>query len=123
MTSKTKKKYENNSSRPNGWGMIQNIFIAAMRNGQIVPAIIFLLLLIMILKLNSTQIMGLFNSIGDTFKSIYVLGWVLFGISLLYFERRMKKLRQSHSKEMDRVSEEKKQLQEILTKLKLPTSK
>lgn len=97
--------------------------IASIRTGQIIPAALFLLLFFMVLKLNSSQTSRLFDSIGDTFKSLNVLGWVFFAVSVVYFERRMKRLRKNHSDEMDRVADEKRFLQETLAKTKLPKSK
>lgn len=110
-------------NRPNFWGMIQGIFIAAINKGQLLLLGAMFILMILIIKLPSNEASNILHELIRLIESYHILGWlfsVLLLISLVYTGKR---LRRSHSTEISRLSEEKKKLQELLFNKKLKTSK
>lgn len=94
-----------------------------MRNGYAVLASLFILLFIVFLRFSRGDLKTLIYDLGNAFVNYNKLGWILFFISIFLMERRMKRLRRIHAEEMDRVSEEKRFLQEKLTGQKMSNTK
>ncbi len=94
-----------------------------MRNGYAVLASFFILLFIVFVRFSKSDLKTLIYDLGNAFVNYNKLGWILFFISIFLMERRMKKLRRIHAEEMDRVSEEKRFLQEKLTGQKMSNTK
>ena len=115
-------KKKNDYNNPNFWGMIQNVLIASMNKGQFLLGVVGLAFLIMIIKLTpeDTKLLldGVFNKLGN----IYYIGWTLGVFSTFGWYLGTKRQRRIHSKEMRRISEEKKSLQQKITNKKLRSS-
>ena len=97
--------------------------VSSMRNGYAVLASLFILLFIVFLRFSRGDLKTLIYDLGNAFVNYNKLGWILFFISIFLMERRMKRLRRIHAEEMDRVSEEKRFLQEKLTGQKMSNTK
>jgi hypothetical protein len=100
------------------WRTIRDVLIAAMNKGLFVPACVFFLLLIMLLKTPSSYFPTLWKALGDYKEWGYIVavsvvcGWIM----------NVRYLRRVHHAEMARVTAEKKQLQEELAGHSLPSS-
>ncbi len=109
--------------RPNVWGMIQNIFIAAINKGQILIFGLFLIFIVLIVKLPTEQTYTVIHEFLDLLETWHILGWILSLILTIGIVYNGKRLRKIHSMEIDRLANEKKELQILLSKRKLNTSK
>jgi len=113
----------NQNNRPNLWGMIQNISIASLNKGQFPIAMVTILLLILIIKLPPEDASKLLFDILELLKSMHILGWILSLISLVAWYLNTKHIRKIHVIEVNRIAEEKKELQQQLLGKKLSSSK
>ncbi len=111
-----------NYNNPNFWGMIQNIMIAGMNKGQLLPTIFGLILIILALKISPEVAGTLFFEMVVFVKNIWYIGWTLAILSIFGWYFGTKKLRRLHAKEMDRVSLEKSNLQELAAQKLLASS-
>lgn len=118
-----KEKPSDNYNKPNFWGMIQNVLIASLNKGQFLGAFVGLIFLIMIIKLTPEDTNKLLLEIFEMFGNKYYIGWALGAISSFGWYISTKRLRRIHQKEIDRISQEKKTLQEKVTDKKLTSSK
>lgn len=122
MARNEKSRNKNNSYRPNFWGMLQNVLIAALNKGQLLPMAFTLVVVILIIKYPNDQIPALFDKILNVSITNGVFGWLFAsgstfgGFMLIRWQRRI------HTKEIQRISKEKKTLQEKLAKKQLPSS-
>ena len=122
MARNQQSKKRNNSYRPNGWGFLQNVLIAAMNKGQLPGMVIALLLIILFCRYPAEELPVLVENLLNISKVNSILGWILaVGITFVgYLVNRWQ--RRIHTKEIQRISKEKRQLQEKLTNAKLPSS-
>jgi hypothetical protein len=122
MSRNQKNKNTNNSYRPNFWGFMQNVLIAALNKGQLFGMGIVVFFIILAIKLPSNEIVPLIEKLLDISKINSILGWILaifttFGGFLVNrWQRRI------HTNEVRRISNEKKLLQQKLTNKQLPSS-
>ncbi len=122
MSRNEKSRKRNNSFRPNMWGFLRDVIIAALDKGQLPVMFIGLYILIFFLKFPSDQLKPFFFDIINHDNFVNILGWFGFvsvSIVSFYINRRQRRL---HNIEMSRVTEEKRILHEQLIKRKLPTS-
>ena len=122
MATQNKNK-KGNPYRPNVWGMIQYIAIAAINKGQIIPLGVLLALLILFLKLPTERAAEILKDLINLFETYHILVWIFSVLLLIGLLYNGKRLRRNHAQEIERLSEEKKQLQQLLAKKKLSTSK
>lgn len=101
------------------WRTIGNVLIAAMNKGLFIPACIFFLVLVMLLRTPEAYVPALWKGLGERWGWGYILavaavtGW---GMNVRY-------LRRIHHTEMKRVTDEKRQLQqERVGEQELPSS-
>jgi formate hydrogenlyase subunit 3/multisubunit Na+/H+ antiporter MnhD subunit len=122
MARNEKSRKKNNSYRPNFWGMLQNVLIVSINKGQLPAAAISLILIIGMIKYPSDKIPELFDNLLHISRFNSIMGWIVAAITTFggFFTARW--LRRTHTKEIKRLSDEKKVLQEKLAKRKLPTS-
>ena len=112
----------NNSYRPNLWGALRDVLIASLNKGQLPLMLIGLILLVFAFRLPSDNLLNFLNGIIATLVERCTIGWwVSFGMFILLFlltrwQRRI------HTREVERISKEKKELQEILIGRNLPSS-
>jgi hypothetical protein len=122
MARNQRSKNANNSYRPNFWGFMQNVLIAALNKGQLLGMGIIVFFLILAIKLPSDDIVPLFEKLLDISEINSILGWILAGITTFggFLVNRWQ--RRIHTNEVRRISNEKKLLQQKLTDKKLPSS-
>ncbi|MEO8516556.1 MAG: hypothetical protein ABI426_07425 [Flavobacterium sp.] len=109
-------------NKPNFWGMIQNVLIAALNKGQFLLGFVGLILMIMVLKLTQEDTKSLLDDIIGMFKDWHYFGWALGIFSTSGWYLGTKRLRHINTKEINRISAEKKQLQLKATNKKLRSS-
>lgn len=117
-----KKTTKYSPNRPNLWGFLQNVLIAALNKGQLPAMFVGLILLIFAWKIPEEQVISFIKEIIAMSNNTGTLAWTLLTISVLasFFLTRMQ--RRMHTNEIKRMSQEKKALQEQLTKGQLPSS-
>lgn len=122
MARNQRNKNRNNSYRPNFWGFMQNVLIAALNKGQLLGMGIIVFFLILAIKLPSNEIVPLIEKILDISKINSILGWILAGFTTFggFLVNRWQ--RRIHTNEVRRISNEKKLLQQKLTDKQLPSS-
>ncbi len=108
--------------RPNMWGMIRDIGVASLNKGQFPFALVGTFVIIVLVRLPAEELSKLVFEIFESFKSFHLMGWFLFASSVLSWYLNAKHLRKIHTNEMNRVSDEKKNLQKQLTGENLKTS-
>src|SRR5437870_7546414 len=105
--------------RPDGmWRAVSTVLVASMNKGLFVPACIFFLILVMLLKTPSEYFPTLWKSLGG----YWMWGYILAIVTLSVWGMNVRYLRRVHHNEMTRISGEKTKLQEELQRRKLPSS-
>ena len=122
MARNNKSKKRNNSYRPNFWGFLQNVLIASMNKGQLPVMGVIVVFIIILLKYPSDELPELLKGIASISKINSILGWILFTISTFTSYFLVKWQRKIHTKEIQRISNEKRQLQQKLSTERLPSS-
>ena len=100
------------------WRAVSTVLVAAMNKGLFVPACVFFLVLVMLLKTPESYFPTLWNALG----SYSFWGYILAVLTLTGWGMNVRYLRRVHHNEMTRVSGEKKQLQEQLAGRQLPST-
>lgn len=118
------KAYHNqgNPYRPNGWGMIRDIIIASMNKGQFLVAGVWLLLLILFLKLSPNQAYAVVRKFGKLLVNGQIAGWVLLWIVVIAWLFHSKYQRRNFTREMKRIAQEKKDIQQTQLGTRLGSS-
>ena len=83
---------------------------------------IALIFIILIIKIPNEQILPFIEKLLDISKINSILGWILFGFLTFGSFLTVRWQKRIHTKEIQRISKEKKILQEKLTNQKLPSS-
>lgn len=112
------RKQNYNKNHPNFWGMVQNVLIESIYKGQLPLAGLTVIFLLIFFKYPSEDLPELFEI--SKFNSI--LGWLIalfISFTAVYITKRQRRI---HSKEIKRISEEKKKLQQSLSTKKLQSS-
>lgn len=113
---------KNNPYRPNIWGFLTTVLMGGLNKGQLFGMAIVVIFIIFAIRIPSGDIIILVRDIFDISKINSTLGWILSvfitfgGFIILRWQRRI------HTKEIKRISNEKKLLQEKLTRKKLSSS-
>lgn len=103
-------------------GMIRDVLVASLNKGQFPLALVFVIFIIIFCRLPEADLSKFVFDFWNKCERFYVIGWILFGVTLFgwYFNTRY--IRKNHAQEMHRIAEEKKYLQEQLTNRKIPSS-
>ena len=91
---KAQVKLEPPQSRPNFWGMIQTLGIAAMNRGQLLWILVFVPIVILVSKLSEADASKLMEKLLDHFTIFHLGGWILSLVLLLgwfFSSRRQRK--------------------------------
>lgn len=112
----------NNYSRPNIWGMIRDIGVASLNKGQFPLAIVGGIVIVLLIKMPSNTVPDFLQAVVDGFKTLHLVGWALVPLLTGGWFWNAKRLRKKYSDEMERVSGEKKKLQQKLSRKKLSSS-
>jgi len=119
MPTKKIKNYNN----PNFWGMIQNVLIASLNKGQFIIGIFGIIVIILVIKLPSSDTKDLLVNFLEILKDWKFLGWFTSIIFAFGWYTSNKRLRKIYSEEFNRIGQEKTDLQNRFGKNKLKTSK
>ncbi|MDV3756812.1 hypothetical protein CMU20_17520 [Elizabethkingia anophelis] len=111
-----------NFNRPNLWGMIQNVLIASLNKGQFLIGIVGLCIIIMIIKLSPEDTKDFLDDLLVSAGDWKYMGWLLGVFSTAGWFFTSKRMRTLHTKEISRMSEEKKKLQQSKIPKKLGSS-
>ncbi len=119
---KSKPRSNYNPYQPNIAAAVRDVLLASINKGQFPVATVCLVLLGLIWKMPAESAGEIAKEVLKLLENFHILGWILgvVGILLWYFDS--KKFRSFHAIEMDRVSDEKKELQERLLGFKLTSS-
>lgn len=122
MARNNKSKNRNNPYRPNVWGWLRDVLIASMDRGQLPGMTIAVILIILFIRYPSDEIPELIDKLLNISNLNRILGWIVAGVVVFggYLVTRWLKI--THTKEIQRISDEKKELQQQLSNNKLPTS-
>lgn len=93
-----------------------------MNKGQLIGMTIALIFIIIIIKIPNEQIVPFVEKLIDISRIKSIFGWILSGIITFVSYVVVRWQRRIHTKEIKRISNEKKILQEKLTKQQLPSS-
>lgn len=122
MNKKRKNRDKPNHYRPNVWGALRDILIAAMNKGQFPFAIIGLILCLIIYKMPAEDVTILANKMIQLLVDWKLLGWTLSLVLTIGWVFTSRKLRILHANEVKRIGNEKKALQERELNKKLKSS-
>ena len=117
------KKGNKDYNRPNFWGMIQNVLIASLNKGQFLMGFLGLIMIILVLKLTPEDTKKLLSKLLEIFQDWHYLGWTLGVFSTVGWYYGTKRIRVINAREINRIADEKKQLQQKATNKKLRSSK
>jgi hypothetical protein len=121
MTNRSKKPV-NYNYKINFWGFLEKVLVAALNKGQLIGMTIALIFIILIIKIPNDQILPFIEKLLDISKINSILGWILSGFITFGSFLTVRWQRRIHTKEIQRISKEKKILQEKLTEQQLPSS-
>lgn len=97
---KSKKNGESNTSKPNLWGAVRDVFIVAINKGVITPTAIAFVLLIAVLRIPPGDIYKLLSETLLIFKSFGLIGWILLLITVLISSSLLSSTKKTHAKEI-----------------------
>jgi hypothetical protein len=118
----TKKPNQHNPYRPNIWWMLQNFLGVLVSKGQLMIMMAGIILIILICKIPPDKATSLVLETIKLIEHWHLLGWILSFILPLCWFFHVRFDRKRYAEEMKRISEEKKQLQEILHNRPMKTS-
>lgn len=104
------------------WSMIRDVLIASMNKGQLLPATLALVAIILICKMPSGRAGDLVFALLDSTRSWGLLGYILWLLTLYAAWRILKRQRQLIAAEMERMGREKSRLQAQLLERNLKSS-
>lgn len=107
----------NTNSRYSNWpGAFRDVLVASLNKGQFPIAVVLVIFIIIFWRLPATDLKSILEDFLNRFESNYIFGWVLFVITLLgwYFHNRY--VRKVHLNEINRILQEKQDLQGLLLK-------
>jgi hypothetical protein len=113
---------KNNPYRPNIWGFLTTVLMGGLNKGQLFGMAIVVIFIIFAIRIPGEDIIVLVRNIFDISNINSTLGWILSvfttfgGFFIVRWQRRI------HTKEIQRISNEKKLLQEKLTTKELSSS-
>ena len=117
-----RRKSTNYNYKINFWGLIEKVLVAAMNKGQLIGMTIALIFILLIIKIPNDQIIPFIEKLLNISRINSILGWCLSGIVTFASFLIIRWQRRIHTKEIRRISNEKRLLQEKLTQEKLPSS-
>lgn len=105
------------------WDAIRDIMIASINKGQFPMAMVGLIVIIALIRMPSEAVATLMTQFIEELVSLRIAGWSISVIITFSWYRHAKKLRRVYTKEVDRIAEEKNELQQKLTTRKNQSSK
>jgi hypothetical protein len=106
-----------NNNRYSNWpGAIRDVLVTSLNKGQFPVALVLIVLALIFGRLPAADLSGFLKDFLDRIENNYLFGWILFIIALFgwYFHNRF--VKKTYNAEIDRITQEKNQLQETLVK-------
>lgn len=100
----------------------RDIIVTAMNRGQLPILAFCAIIFILIYKLDAHQAFKLLNNFITELKNLYIIGWILWGLTIIMWFLYSKRIRKDFSTEMKRVGTEKSKAQAKASHRKLPSS-
>lgn len=103
------------NNRYSNWpGAFRDILVASLNKGQFPIAVVLVIFVVIFWRLPATDLKGILVDFLNRFENNYIFGWALFIITLFgwYFHSRY--VRKVHLNEINRIIQEKQDLQQIL---------
>ena len=122
MARKANSQNRNNPHRPNLWGAMQNVLIAALNKGQLLGMGLVVFFLVVVFRIPEDQLVPLIERLLDISEINSILGWILSGFTTFGGFLIIRWQRRIHTKEIKRISSEKRLLQQKLNSKELPSS-
>lgn len=116
------KKNDHYYARPNMWGFFRDVTIKAINRGQLPILLVCAMLIIYLIKLPADAMIDLSVKIADRLSGWHYWGWCIAIVSVFGWYYTNRRQRHLHTEEMRRISNEKKKLQEMLSKKQLQSS-
>ncbi len=113
------KKSGSEIKRINFWQMMSNVIVEGLRRGQAPIVLIFFIILVMILKMQSKDVTILIFSMLKSVKHAYAVGYIIAAILFISYPIALNKVRLKYKKEIKRISDERNDLQKKLIGPKL----
>lgn len=107
-----------NPHRPNGWGFLRDVLIAAMNKGQLIPMLAGLIALLWLGKMPGTQMFELYKDLTSIFKSTTYLGWTITIIITPIFVVLYRKTIKYYKQRIQELTNEKEEMQKEISDLK-----
>lgn len=120
--SNRRNKSTNYNYKINFWGFLEKVLIASLNKGQLIGMTIALIFIIIIIKIPNEQILPFVYKLLNVSEINSILGWIVAGFITFGAFLTVRWQRRIHTKEIQRISSEKKILQEKLTQQRLPSS-
>lgn len=98
----------------NFYQFLSKVFLAIINKGQLPAVFLFILFLVIIFRLPKEQLLDTFPYITDVFSKACLWGWLIAGALVISFVFIFKYIRQVHTAEIKRISDEKTYLQQQL---------
>ena len=117
----TRKKGKQSNS-PNAWGALESVVNNSIRAGQLPLMGLIIILGISLVRMPPEDITKFYTDTFNTLTSWYILGWSLFIFTTVGWFITARKSRRVYAKEINRISQEKKELQQRLNSQRLPSS-
>lgn len=117
-----KNKKTNNFNRPNFWGFLQIVLLAALNKGQLFGMGIVVIFIIFAIKLPNNEIVPLMKNFLFISNNKSIFGWIFAIIITIVSFFVIRWQRKIHTEEIKRISQEKRSLQEKLINKQLPSS-
>lgn len=113
-----------NSKTTVSWAQaFRDIIIKAMDRGQLLPVLLFLVLLAFIFKMSEENVYEFGVGIVNGFKDFSLFGWFVAAIVAILWAGHARQMRRNHSSEYQRIGREKSELQaSSSSKIKLNSS-
>lgn len=90
----------------------RDIIIRAMDRGQLLPVLLFLVVLALIWKMPESKVYDFGVVVIDGFKDLSLVGWGLVAIVCILWAGHARTMRRNHSTESQRIGGEKSRLQQ-----------
>ncbi len=92
-----------NKYSTNFWGMIQNVLIASLNKGQLMIGFVGMILLVMTIKMSSSDIKDVLKDVIVMAKDWHNAGWILLFIVTVSSAYLLRRARNLHDQQLKRL--------------------
>jgi hypothetical protein len=94
------------------WEFLRDVLIAGMNRGQLLGITLSLALIIFVIRAPTNDLLSFGREILQAFREYYLVGYGLFGLSILGWREHARQLRARVEDELKRTAEERNRLQQ-----------